>query len=250
MSTEKRILYLLRDGRGISENALAEILAVTLGENKKAILSEITEMTKNKTLKKNDDGLIKISSRGKRKLPRLSPKIKYEISFFRKSWTMIIFDIPESQKKLRDTLRYRLKAAGFRLMQGSLWVSPKNPSQTLIDFIETNKLSWYVKILKFSISREDEKEMVHRIWKLDKLNAAYLEFIEDAKKYFALVKNYKFGSKILKRKALDLLARETEKKYLDIVKDDPRLPAVLLPRDFLGKRAFRIYQQLNKYLIP
>ena len=161
---------------------------------------------------------------------------------------MVVFDIPESQKKARDILRYRIKKEGFSLMQGSLWVSPLEPSDRLLHYIRNKNLRWYVKILKFEIDKADEKEMIHRIWKLDKLNAAYLEFIEDAKKYFALVKDYDFGSEIIKFKALNLLARETEGKYLEIVKSDPRLPSSLLPRDWQGKHAYKIYQQLDKYL--
>ena len=39
-------------------------------------------------------------------------------------WKIIIFDIPESQRYVRNFLRAKLTALGFKKWQNSIWVSP------------------------------------------------------------------------------------------------------------------------------
>ena len=39
-------------------------------------------------------------------------------------WKMIIFDIPESQREVRDYLRTKLRQIGFKKWQNSIWITP------------------------------------------------------------------------------------------------------------------------------
>lgn len=39
-------------------------------------------------------------------------------------WRVIIFDIPDKKRKIRDRIRYLFKSAGFYLLQQSVWVYP------------------------------------------------------------------------------------------------------------------------------
>jgi len=41
-----------------------------------------------------------------------------------KRWRLVSFDIPETQRKYRDTLRRKLKRLGLKQFQQSVWVSP------------------------------------------------------------------------------------------------------------------------------
>ena len=41
-----------------------------------------------------------------------------------KRWRLVSFDIPETQKKYRDTLRWKLKRLGLEKFQQSIWLSP------------------------------------------------------------------------------------------------------------------------------
>lgn len=66
----------------------------------------------------NNKGIIlKISSEGKKVLSRLKPQ-KDGI------WKLVIFDIPEKQKKVRSVLRAKLKQLRFQKWQNSIWISP------------------------------------------------------------------------------------------------------------------------------
>jgi DNA-binding transcriptional regulator PaaX len=39
-------------------------------------------------------------------------------------WRMIVFDIPESKRKIRDALRHRLASLNFFKLQDSIWIYP------------------------------------------------------------------------------------------------------------------------------
>lgn len=41
-----------------------------------------------------------------------------------KKWRVIIFDIPEKKRRIRDQVRSLFKSAGFYLLQDSVWVYP------------------------------------------------------------------------------------------------------------------------------
>ena len=51
-----------------------------------------------------------------------------------KTWRMVLFDIPESNRKIRDALRRKLKALGFLEFQKSVFLFP-HPCEDEINFI-------------------------------------------------------------------------------------------------------------------
>ncbi|OGE65094.1 hypothetical protein A3I48_02435 [Candidatus Daviesbacteria bacterium RIFCSPLOWO2_02_FULL_36_7] len=51
-------------------------------------------------------------------------------------YRIVIFDIPEKRRVTRDLLRSKLKSWGFVLWQKSVWVTKKNCTKPLRDFIK------------------------------------------------------------------------------------------------------------------
>jgi DNA-binding PadR family transcriptional regulator len=51
-----------------------------------------------------------------------------------KKWRMVLFDIPESKRKIRDALRKKLKNLGFLEFQKSVFICPY-PSRDEINFV-------------------------------------------------------------------------------------------------------------------
>jgi len=83
---------------------------------------------------------------------------------------------------------------------------------------------------------------------LSQLGRQYRQFIQEAKRRFKRLKALPTLDEELKEKALDLLAKLTELKYLEIYRQDPMLPRAFVPSEWPGFRAYRIYQLLDKYL--
>ena len=62
-------------------------------------------------------------------------------------WRLVIFDIPESKRRLRNTLRQKLKGWGFKYWQKSLWASKKDVAEPLRDFIGEIGISDWVLVV-------------------------------------------------------------------------------------------------------
>lgn len=63
-----------------------------------------------------------------------------------KKWIMIIFDIPQKDKKSRGLLRSVLINCGYKLLQQSVWISPFDVSEKTERILQTYALDKYVKI--------------------------------------------------------------------------------------------------------
>lgn len=61
-------------------------------------------------------------------------------------WRIVIFDIPEKHRKVRNTLRGQLKRWGFIQLQKSVWVTKKDIIIPLKKFVEEVGVSDWVKV--------------------------------------------------------------------------------------------------------
>lgn len=62
-------------------------------------------------------------------------------------WRIVIFDIPENKRKLRNILRSKLREWEFIPWQKSVWVSKKAVEKQLKDFIQEVGIYQWVKVL-------------------------------------------------------------------------------------------------------
>lgn len=62
-------------------------------------------------------------------------------------WRLVIFDIPEKHKKLRNVFRARLRQWQFVPWQKSVWASKKNIAIELRNFIKETQLENWVKVV-------------------------------------------------------------------------------------------------------
>lgn len=60
---------------------------------------------------------------------------------------LVIFDIPESQKVVRNVFRDFLYECGFRRLQHSVWVSDREVSVPLLAFVRSAKLTPWVRVI-------------------------------------------------------------------------------------------------------
>lgn len=147
---------------------------------------------------------------------------------------LITYDIPESKRLIRNQLRKQLLKLGAGYLQGSVWLTPYNPQEILRDF--SQKAGFAGEIIVSCIGKdgyignEDIKALVNRVYRLDEINQLYLDFIS------------KYG-KTLRRKKDKWSAAVL---YLSILQQDPQLPFELLPKDWAGDEAYKIYRDLTK----
>ncbi len=61
-------------------------------------------------------------------------------------WQMIIFDIPEEKRYLRDLLREKLRFLKYKMLQQSIWICPYNVSEETELILGKYSLDPYVKL--------------------------------------------------------------------------------------------------------
>jgi len=61
-------------------------------------------------------------------------------------WQMVIFDIPERKRALRDLFRKTLEILGYKMLQQSIWVCPYEVSKETEGIIRKYSIDPYVKL--------------------------------------------------------------------------------------------------------
>lgn len=142
---------------------------------------------------------------------------------------LVLYDIPEEQKRDRERLREMLIKIGAGRLQNSSYLILWDPTEVLRKFIKRQGLSGMVIVSDTgtdgSIGEQSLDELVYEVFKLDELNGRYREFMRMTK------------SKELSAEQLAFL-------YLSILKDDPQLPFELLGSTWMGDRAFAALQNI------
>ena len=76
-------------------------------------------------------------------------------------WRLVMFDVPEKRKKVRDILRMLLRSAGFIHFQDSAWIQPY-PCDELVTLLRSHLGSGKGEIRYLAVSFVDESDYVFR----------------------------------------------------------------------------------------
>lgn len=72
-----------------------------------------------------ENGFLRLSATGEKKLQRISPRmIAAKPRKWDQKWRVLIFDIPERRRAVRDKIRSHLRLSGFVRAQDSVWIYP------------------------------------------------------------------------------------------------------------------------------
>lgn len=75
-------------------------------------------------------------------------KMKEENTKWDGKWRLVIWDIPETRRSVRDLLRSKLKELGFKQLQKSVWGSKKNCTNVLREFIKQVGIEKWVMVIE------------------------------------------------------------------------------------------------------
>ncbi len=109
--------------------------------------------------KENRDGSISIvlTTEGKKKALTFKTEEMQIKSPFKwdKKWRVVLFDIPENNKKTRDIFRFRLKRLNFYEFQKSVFIHPFNCQEEIDFLVEIYNIKKFVRfILADSLDNE------------------------------------------------------------------------------------------------
>ncbi len=161
-------------------------------------------------------------------------------------WIVVVFSVPESERDKRHELRTSLTRLGFGTAAPGVWVAPGNLATEARRTLERRGLSPYVDIFTGDhFAFGDLRSKVRSWWDLDELTELYAHFL---RRYRPVVDT----DKPLGASPLDAF-----QTYIPMLTEwrrlpyrDPGLPLSLLPPEWNGVTAGRLFDQLNSALGP
>lgn len=192
-------------------NAISRLL--TLGDIKK--------------VEKRGRAYYQLTSKGSKRIRENIPILRLAAKTWDRKWRIVIFDIPEKKKRLRESLRRKLIDLGFGRWQKSVYIIPHDIRDEINRFFKNQKLDHYCVCLEARrADLGDDRTLVDKVWNLDKIGDEYREFIWDCEELESL------SIEERKDKVKDLWER-----YKGLIFKDPHLPAQLLPDNWPAEEA-------------
>ena len=156
------------------------------------------------------------------------------------TWTLVAFSMPDTRRSERHDLRSQLIWAGFGLLQNGVWIAPGTKDAAAI--VEDLGLTGNVTVFTAQHAKPTESaDLVHKAFDTDAIAARYHEFLGrwDTRRPLPSVP--------------DDLARQLilHSDWLQLVRQDPHLPAEHLAKDWPAIRAEQLFHELaNRYRAP
>jgi phenylacetic acid degradation operon negative regulatory protein len=160
-------------------------------------------------------------------------------------WVLALFSVPESQRNKRHLLRSRLARLGYGTASPGVWLAPAHLYEETRHVLERLGLTEYTDLFRAEhLAFQATPEAVRRWWDLPELARSHEEFLD-------------LNEPVLTRwnRRRNLPAEEAFADHLRAVDSwrrlpylDPGLPPELLPADWPGVRAARVFHDLDSRL--
>ena len=153
-------------------------------------------------------------------------------------WRLFLFDIPECERSKRKKLTRALSSAGCGCLQGSVWITPTaHDSLEKLLSGEDVDCSQLLTLHAASKGRSEDQRMVMGAWDFDAINQRYREFLEVLERFPSLPDP-------CPREVFDDWTAAERTSWKAALAIDPLLPGELLPKDYLGRRAWNLRRQI------
>ena len=230
----QEILVLLED-----ENQLPIYRINRWGRPARGVLSKLKNLGLAVKIKIGDEDWYKITDKGEHYFDEILIPLKENTKWDQK-WRLVMFDIPESQRSVRDKLRRALNSLGMGILQASVWISPSDIKKDIEEISQKLKLENAIKFFEVSSTPSLNQQIINKAWNLPDINLSLEHFILNAQR---ALKNMGKGNG----------DRYNSKKlifeYAMILKKDPKLPLEFVEKDEIRKRARDIYLKLRKHIV-
>lgn len=158
-------------------------------------------------------------------------------------WHMVIYSVPESERRVREQLRNSLAWAGFGQLSPATWLSPHNRGKQIKDAFR-DKPSVRLDLFQTrSAGAAKDREIASRCWDLEGLNNAYRELVMS---YNLRLPSYRAG----RVQGADALVERMRlvHDYRLFPFRDPDLPVELLTHDWSGDLAHNLFLEAHGLL--
>ncbi len=225
-----------------------------LGVGERAIRTALSRMSKKgwlTALKKGRRSQYSLTSQGWSLLKQGEQRI-FELPFtdWDENWHLAVYSLPEKMRKLRRSLRQSLAWFGYASLAPGTWISPHNRKSELENLCKELKVQKYVELFSGShLGHTDDQKLMERCWDLSGLEAQYKNFISSYHKEY--LKCLSANKKNALNPEDSFLRRFwLTHEFQSFPLQDPNLPTMLLPSDWAGTQARKLFNDFRSLLEP
>lgn len=235
-------------GGQIWASSLLSLLEL-LGVGERAARSTLSRMVRKRWLNTKREGrhsLYTLTLKGRRLLTEGGQRIfEPRKRDWDGRWHLVVYSLPESKRKLRDEMRKRLTWLGFGRAAPGSWISAHDRQAEIEDLLADLDIHDYVHYFsEVRLAIGSDQEIVEECWDLKTLNRRYARFIA------------KWGpeyEKLSKGECLSPAQCFVQRFWItdehsEFPRLDPNLPDALLPEDWQGDKAARIFNEYRNLL--
>lgn len=222
------------------------------GHNGQSVRAAISRMSKQGWIESRKEGnksYYFLTERGEARIEEAANRIfKLQPLKWDGRWRMLMYNIPEVKRSVRDELRKELVWSGFGSMANSCWISPNNLEKELNAIIDKYHIQPYVHLFLADYNGPDEdKKLVETCWDIAEINSKYEQFIVTHRANLEIAKDRIADQKMTEAECFVERAKLVHeyRKFLFI---DPGLPEELLPEKWLGTKASNLFSEYYKLL--
>ncbi|EFM11535.1 putative transcriptional regulator, PaaX family [Paenibacillus curdlanolyticus YK9] len=243
ISVEKQILYLLSR---TAEMSVQELLRIYQRRDytSQSIRNALFNLKKEGYVDSPTRSYYSILPRGHEFIRSINQKPSFYNKEWDGSWYVLLFEIPEKDRQVRNQLRTQIRQIGFGSLYHSVYVSPWDYTSEVDQLSSKLQMDGRLSLLKGKFVMGDMiSERVKEIWPLDEINEVYVakrqwfrnEFIPSAEPL-----NTKSDEELF------VYFLTLGELIAELSLTDPMLPKQLLPEDWEGDKVFA---ELQQYLL-
>lgn len=161
-------------------------------------------------------------------------------------WSVLVYDISESDRGMRDQLRRYLKRLRMGCLQKSVWVSPRDVRPEYDDWVQSVRLDFQSFLLEAkTVLGRAEDDIVRCAWDWRRIDAGQRWYLDQCGDMLTRLA----GDSPSAGDALTL-AREELCAYRVAMTDDPLLPSALWPAGYAGRKVHAMHRRWIRTLRP
>ncbi len=227
-------------------------LMAPLGFTPRAVRAAVTRMAR--------QGWLATRRAGRRAFYSLTPKGRWRVEegvrrVYRlepepwdRRWRLLTYAIPEGRRPMRDRLRRELTWLGLGPLSKSTWVTPRNVGAQLSELARAHGLDGHVAIFEAALlGPGQDRALVRRCWDLQAIAARYRAFTAITRRAAATLR-LRLRRGTISDAACFAAKIRLVHEYRKFLFVDPGLPDALLPEDWPGREASRVFREVYRML--
>ena len=188
---------------------------------------------------------LQLTPKGTARLPAYYTPLHHWSKRWNQWWYVLMFDVPETERRYRNTLRAFLKGLRFGCLQKSVWVTPRDVRPEYDDLDRAAGVDSIAFLFEArTVLGHGNQSVVREAWNFDRLEEIQTRYILFAQANLALLSEGGFSEKDLMQ-----LLREENMAYTQAMSTDPLLPEELHPKGYAGKQVFGFHQKLVQQVL-